>query len=518
MAAVSFKSIPPKLRLVVRSYIMGYGADVVPQILGLILNHVKHLGSTRDGSSQELRHQEKSFLRILVRIVTSGLHPRGLPAFCAVLAAGPSFFQVSSYMFCVYAASNLIKVPVYDLLRSPMTPLTHITKLRLSRWLSSFISAWAGLWLLQTGQCPSCSEEKSDAQALDSNNLNRPRLVGDTIDITLLTATRAVDVIVGEIWARHQARRKTRGMWTKVIKRIKSVVPRNHQLTHQIQAESLISYLSDPAIFAISCSLIMWSWFFHPERLAPQYNKWITSAAQGDERIIHTLRRLHDGSIVYGKKIDNCDVPLAAICRDYNLPEDYGNPAKTWPFPCVLLHTGHGTTCEERAIRRFVSSWQMAMFTYLPLALTFRLRRLPSQKAMLESFFSASRSSAFLATYITLSYYGVCLARSRIGPLIAGRDIAACRRLDSGISVGTACALCGWSIFVETKARRKDMALFVAPKALGTLIARRYPVEKVWRERLAFALSAAVLSTCIRENPKRVRGWLGRLIAYAIRE
>ncbi len=276
--------------------------------------------------------------------------------------------------------------------------------------------------------------------------------------------------------------------------------------------------MADPTIFAVSCSLIMWSWFFHPERLPSRYNKWITSAAQGDERIIYTLRRLYDGSIVYGEKPIDGDATLASVCRDYNLPEEYGDATKTWPFPCVMFHTGHGTTCEERAIRRFIKSWQTAMFTYLPLALVFRLRRRPSKKAILRSFFSASRSSAFLATYITLSYYGVCLARSRIGPLIAGRDIAACRRLDSGIGVGTACALCGWSIFVETKARRKDMALFVAPKALGTLIARRYPVEKEWRERLAFASSAAVLSTCIRENPKRVRGWLGRLIAYAIRE
>lgn len=52
------------------------------------------------------------------------------------------------------------------------------------------------------------------------------------------------------------------------------------------------------------------------------------------------------------------------------------------------------------------------------------------------------------------------------------------------------------------------MALFVALKALDTLVARRYPAEKEWRERLAFALSVAVLGTCIRENPKRVRGWL----------
>lgn len=314
-----------------------------------------------------------------------------------------------------------------------------------------------------------------------------------------------------------------RGKWTKVNKIHQDCWTKRssstNQNTHQIQAESAISYMADPALFAVSCSLIMWSWFYHPERLPAQYNKWITSASRCDDRIIHILRGLHDGSIVYGEKLDdNCDVPLAAVCRDYNLPEDCGDPSKTWPFPCVLLHAGCGTTCEERAIRRFIDSWRMAMFTYLPLALTFLLRRSPSKKRFLRSFLSASRSSAFLATYITLSYYGFCLARSRIGPLIAGRSMAACQRLDSGISVATANVLCGWSIFIETKARRKDMALFVAPRALGTLVSRRYSVDKQWRERFVFALSAAVLSTCIRENPRRVRGWLGRLLAYAIRK
>lgn len=342
-------------------------------------------------------------------------------------------------------------------------------------------------------------------------------MAGSTIDITLLTITRAADVLVGEGWARHQASRKARGKWTKASKCNKNVGPNDDQLTHPVQAESFISHMADPTFFAVSCSLIMWSWFYHPKRLPPRYNQWITSAAQGDERIIHTLRRLRDGSMVYGEKPDGCDGTLAAVCRDYGLPEEHANPAKTWPLPCVMFHIGDGHSCEERAIRRFIKSWRTAMLTYLPLGLAFCLRR-PSQKAILRSFLSASRSSAFLATYITLSYYGVCLARSRIGPLVAGQDIAACRRLDSGVGVGTACALCGWSIFVETKARRKDMALFVAPRALGTLVPRQYPVEKQWRERLAFALCAAVLSTCIRENPKRVRGWLGRLLAYAIRE
>lgn len=99
--SVSFKRIPPSLRPVARSYLLGYGAAIVPQVLSLVLKHAKRLGRTksRNGSHEEVRHQNKSFFRALIRIFTSSLDPRGLAAFCAVLAAGPSFFQVS-FLLC----------------------------------------------------------------------------------------------------------------------------------------------------------------------------------------------------------------------------------------------------------------------------------------------------------------------------------------------------------------------------------------------------------------------------------
>lgn len=157
------------------------------------------------------------------------------------------------------------------------------------------------------------------------------------------------------------------------------------------------------------------------------------------------------------------------------------------------------------------------MFTYLPLALALQLRKKPSRHSLGHALVSASRSSAFLATYITLFYYGVCLARTRVGPLVVGKDIKARQKLDSGICVGTGCVLCGWGILVETVSRRKDMGLFVAPRALSTVVPREYPVEKQWRETLAFAASTAVVFTCVLENPKRVRGVLGGILGYVLR-
>ena len=93
---------------------------------------------------------------------------------------------------------------------------------------------------------------------------------GKTLDLTLFTATRALDVIVGELWSQHRARRQAARKWNR--------------------AEQFASHMIDPAVFVTSCAFIMWSWFYHPNNLPRNYNKWITSAASVDQRLIDALR------------------------------------------------------------------------------------------------------------------------------------------------------------------------------------------------------------------------------------
>jgi hypothetical protein len=78
--------------------------------------------------------------------------------------------------------------------------------------------------------------------------------------------------------------------------------------------------------------------------------------------------------------------------------------------------------------------------------------------------------------------------------------------------VGCGCTLCGWSVLIENEGRRKELGLFVAPRALATLLPRRYLMEDQWKETLAFAMSTAVVFTCVGERPERVRGVLGKLL------
>ncbi|KAI2620227.1 hypothetical protein GGS26DRAFT_571591 [Hypomontagnella submonticulosa] len=383
--------------------------------------------------------------------------------------------------------------------------LTTLTRKRLSRWLSSFIAAWLSLRLLQSKTSDGFSETVAingtangtfhDSANGDSSHGPKQetiRYAGRTLDLTLFAVTRALDVIVSELWDQRRQRRIAAGRWTWV--------------------ESLISKLTDPAIFATSSALIMWAWFYSPSQLPKAYTKWISSAAAVDPRLIEALRRCRNGTLRYGEETGQAHL-LQPMCADYKWPPEWGDPAQAIPFPCEVVHMGCGPSCEYHALSRFLRSFKWAMATYLPLNLLARKKNLQGLRTAL---LSAARSSSFLAAFIALFYYGVCLARTRVGPHIIGKDAHARQIIDQGLCVGSGCFLCGWSVLVEKAARRKELALFVAPRAMATLLPRRYPLDKQWRETFVFAASTAVVFTCVLENRKRVRGVLGNVLGLVL--
>ncbi|EGO56660.1 hypothetical protein NEUTE1DRAFT_147264 [Neurospora tetrasperma FGSC 2508] len=478
--------IPLLLRPLVRAYLLGYVSSVAPRLFTLISKHALRWKAGKK--------QQDGFVESFVNILRGGMDWHRFPTFCAILTGGSTLLE-----------------PLH-------CPMSHENG-KLSRSFASFIAAWLGIKLLQSKRTPGFTEiissptvinvetplPTSDAvpdqrqEVSPKQPIRTVHYAGRTLDLTLFAVTRALDVIFGELWSHYKARRHGSPSTTASSRLV----------------ESLISRLTDPAIFALSSALIMWTWFYHPSRLPRAYNKWITSAASVDSRLIEALRRCRAGSLVYGK--DTGQAPLlGSMCKDYDWPEAWGDPAKAVPFPCEIVHMGCGPSCERHALSRFARSFKWAFTMYLPLNLLLVLRK-PNWKALKKALVSACGSSAFLGVFITLFYYGVCLARTRLGPYIVGRDVKGCQKMDGGLCVGTGCAMCGWSILLENAGRRKDMALFVAPRALATLFPRRYDLRKQWRETAVFAASTAVVFTCALENPKRVRGVLGGVLAGVLK-
>jgi hypothetical protein len=94
---------------------------------------------------------------------------------------------------------------------------------RFARFLSAFIAALFSLKLLQS--------KKSDAydstvpyETPNGTKHRSTRFAGRTIDLTLFAITRAVDVVVGELWSWHKARRTAAGKWNKVWRLLHSAI------------------------------------------------------------------------------------------------------------------------------------------------------------------------------------------------------------------------------------------------------------------------------------------------------
>ena len=278
------------------------------------------------------------------------------------------------------------------------------------------------------------------------------RLAGKTLDLTLFAVTRAVDIIVGELWSRHSLRRHGTNSWSRV--------------------ESCISHMTDAGVFTVSAGAVMWAWIYLPTRLPQAYKRWIGDAAQVDPRLVETLRRVRWGQFVYGQ--DTGQAPLLqSMCRDYGWPLTWGDPAKTIPIPCEIVHMGVGPNCEKHAMVRFGRAFRFALAMYLPIQLLLKMRS-PTMRAFQQALRDAARSSAFLGTFISVFYYSICLSRTRLGPKLISRDRITPMMWDQGLCINVACAMCGWSILIEAPKRRQEIASFVAPRAAATLLPRRY--------------------------------------------
>ncbi|KAJ5805266.1 hypothetical protein N7474_011153 [Penicillium riverlandense] len=443
------------LKPILRAYALGYLSSVTPKLI----SYVRRLGSHK-GWTTEQKLQE------LARVLTNPIRVNGFPTFCASLIGGSTVLPVLLYR--LYASIAVGLGSKGDL------RISH-RRDRLVRFAAAFLSSWFSFQLLNRNRVCLRAEDvrakrvataDADQVASDVREHQRPELAGRTMDLTLFTVTRAIDVVACIAWNRWSRRRKAQNRWTVV--------------------ESLAPGLADAGVFAASAAVVMWAWFYLPERLPRTYEKWIGEAAQVDSRLIEALRRVRRGVFVYGKETGQAPL-LQSMCKDYRWPAEWGIPSRQF---------------------RFHAKW--SIWAVAP-ALVLRLRGLKSAASLRRALLDSAQSSAFLASFVSLFYYGVCLARTRIGPKVFDQKTVTPLMWDSGLCVASGCFMCGWSVLVEKARRRQELAQFVAPRAAATILPRLYDKKYQYRERVAFAVSAAILLTCLRERPSMVRGVFGRI-------
>ena len=435
------------LRPLLRAYLFAHASSTGPRLLNFVF------------TIRSKRLNRKQVLTGIYQILISSLDFNRFPSFCLALVGGYTTFQYS-----VRSLINLIAK------KSPKFSKYARSANALSRFLAAFVAAWLSLRLLNNIKYPSGLDDgltrtrisevvdtvhRRDPTQLDpqaSTSKQPVSLLGQSLDLTLLVSVRAMDCLVGDVWTRYGAPRASKSKWSS--------------------AYSRVSQLSDAGIFAVSAGAVMWAWFYLPERLPRGYNEWINQAAQVDLRLVKVLRNARHGEFIYGKETGQASI-LESMCKDYGWPLIWGDPAHTIPIPCEMVHMGTGPSCHWHAVVRFARAFKFSMAMYLPLQLLVKARS-PSIKAIKQALRDAIRSSAFLGAFISAFYYSVCLSRTLLGPRIFSRNIISPMMIDSGLCVGAGCMMCGWSILIEAEKRRQEVAFFVAPRAIATLLPRRY--------------------------------------------
>lgn len=479
------RSIKP----VLRAYALSYAASTGPRLISFL-----RVLRRRDLSKSHKLH-------LLLTILRTSTQLHRFPTACAILVAGPTV--VTRLVRVV-----LVKLFEYSKFGSSRAKSQVLDQLR---FICTLLSAWVAFDLLnrdvEWGRKRARSRGLIDFQYESPNKHHlpppgyRPRYAGKTVDFTLFALTRALEVLTITAWTRTRSSPK----------HPEHVAPRLAAFARK---------MTDPSIFASSAAIIMWAWFHAPERLPRAYNRWISTAANIDQRLITALRRCREGEFIYGQETGQAPL-LTSLCDELGLPQEWGDPVKTVPIPCELYHSGAGKSCEVHAIRRFLKAFKFSMELYLPLQLLSKIRH-PNRAALLAALKAAARSSSFLAAFVSLFYYSVCLARTRLGPRIFSSKTVTPQMWDSGLCVLAGCLTCGWSILIEKPGRRQEIAMFVAPRALATLLPRVYEKGYQRREQVVFAVSVSVVLEAVMRGSAGgsgpVRGVLGRVLGGVLRE
>ncbi|ODQ66216.1 hypothetical protein NADFUDRAFT_50137 [Nadsonia fulvescens var. elongata DSM 6958] len=268
----------------------------------------------------------------------------------------------------------------------------------------------------------------------------------------------------------------------------------------------------------------MTSWFYYPEKLPQSYHKWITMASTTDEKLVHLLREIHFGRLLFNRVPENqANIEtLRSLYEKFQIsypdpllfksqPEHehesapVNNSGTVMPYVnCRLVHRNVTSNCEIHALWRLVTGFEYAFMIYLPLNCVLSLKTIipliqnrKSGKSPLTArnlfqflkpiLISSTRSSVFLSSFIVIIYYTICVSRNYLPLILKGiyllnekspkdhdyhHDELSWRTRFDKYSPIAGSIFCGLSIFLEPQRKQGELALFVFMKGIYCLLIR----------------------------------------------
>lgn len=257
-------------------------------------------------------------------------------------------------------------------------------------------------------------------------------------------------------------------------------------------------------VFAFANMQIIWAWLTNQSLLNPSYNRWVTKASDLPQKLLDNimgcspnfpvgnnpwlLEELFGGQLPEPISTNPLRYPSIPPNKYFVKGVSGGTVAKMYQyfesghplqFPSCALSHPYSNNHFRVVLTNLYERWKWILPVYLTLYVvptTFLRPRTflrDPKNTILRLFLSASRSSAFLATYIAIVKGLFCLFHStadniRYSPTLSKSTFA--MKISDTLQDGRMYMLAGFlsclSLFVEQPRRRGELSAYVLPKAL----------------------------------------------------
>jgi len=118
---------------------------------------------------------------------------------------------------------------------------------------------------------------------------------------------------------------------------------------------------------------------------------------------------------------------------------------------------------------------------------------------------AAVRSSAFLASFIAVVWGTITSVRAVLGD-------------DTVVGPALGSSLCGLSLLLEKKSRRKELAMYVLPRAVETVIWQSPLLTRLWPrvEPGVFCAACAAIMWHFEHSPEDIRPSIASLMRWGL--
>jgi hypothetical protein len=268
----------------------------------------------------------------------------------------------------------------------------------------------------------------------------------------------------------------------------------------------------------LACAEILWSFMFTPENLDPSYNRFISHHVAKSRDVIDAFSGLVDysnsmepSSLLNIQALSNINQSRLSKGLSPLDVRDLVDTSSLQDLICKIVHE-NDTSCTIHFLKFIYQSIFRTIPVYLPVylipLLIFRFQKLKAfpLQTLKSTGISIFQSAFFLSSFCGLAWYLMCMSRQYLGLYTGGRFL--------GHFVG----LSGFTLLLEPKHRRIELALYALTQAIRTFVS--YNVSNGLLPNIpnmdlyALIFSSMSIMSCYIEYPEILRPGYRTLLNY----